>query len=142
MKLISVVLIVLNITLSLSAFSSSSVSTGNGFQTTTCTGPCCAGNGACVITVPQLCTSTAGAWQGNYFGFCNVTTCPPATVVTPVAGCSVVNVTTGMTTTWWGYINIANVPITIIQGVHHEFENSMSVAMSPPTTSFNPYLLY
>lgn len=142
MNFIRIALLLLNIAIATSAFASSFATTGNGFQVTTCTGPCCSGNGGCVITVPQACTGSAGAWQGSFFGNCNTTTCPPATVITILPGCTIYNATAGTITTWWGYRNIANVPIFIPEGVFDEIENMFSDRILTPPTTFYPYVEY
>lgn len=138
MKWISILFILFYFSSISCAFYSSTASTGTGFQSTTCTGPCCSGNGACIITTPQNCQLTDGAWQNNYFGNCTAGLCPPATVITPIAGCTVMNFTAGTVTTWWGFINIANVPIMIPPGIYDNLENLFSVPVITPPTTFPP----
>lgn len=89
-------IIFFNIDFSNAAFYSSSVTTGNGTQTTTCTAPCCSGNGQCQLTTPQGCTATFGDFSYNYFANCTVGTCPQSALVVVSAGCTIVNTTTGI----------------------------------------------
>lgn len=106
-----------------------SITSGSGFQTTTCTGCCCT-NGIKTVTTPQQCSTLAG-FQG-YFSDCSAVTCPPATVISVSKGCTIINMTgiiDGIVqptiTTYWGYTNIANVNIILPVGVYDLFVNAM-----------------
>ena len=138
MKKYKIIIILLNLTLVFTAYYESSVSSGSGFQDTTCDGPCCK-TGQCVITTPQQCTDASSSWQGTYFGSCNTTFCEPYTVITPIAGCTLI--ANGTATTWWGYKSIANVNLFIPQGIYSEFINVFSVPLATITT-FYPYVLF
>lgn len=109
--------------LSVAAISSSSfVIPAN--PVTTCFGVCCS-KGVPSYTTDFGCTDANG-FRG-FFTTIENTTCPPAAIVTPVAGCTIVNNTAAgcKITQYWGYNNIANVAIVILKGVYNEFTNIM-----------------